>query len=80
MARKVESFQRGTTEDTRKGNKSNPNHYDLNTSLWPACTYLCSIMKEKVTEKLKKKGKVMFALEIALYFIIAISVALAIIL
>jgi hypothetical protein len=31
-------------------------------------------------EKLKKKSKLMFALEIALYFVIAISVALAIIL
>jgi len=31
-------------------------------------------------EKLRKKSKLMFALEIALYFIIAITVALAIIL
>jgi hypothetical protein len=31
-------------------------------------------------EKLKKKSKLMFALEIALYFVIAITVALAIIL
>jgi hypothetical protein len=31
-------------------------------------------------EKLKKKSKLMFALEVALYFVIAITVALAIIL
>lgn len=31
-------------------------------------------------EKLKKKSKVMFALEVVLYFLIAITVALAIIL
>lgn len=31
-------------------------------------------------QKLKKKGKLMFALEVALYFVIAISLALAIIL
>jgi hypothetical protein len=31
-------------------------------------------------EKLKKKSKLMFALEITLYFVIAIAVALAIIL
>ena len=31
-------------------------------------------------QKLKKKSKVVFALEVALYFIIAITVALAIIL
>ena len=31
-------------------------------------------------EKLKKKGKLMFVLEVTLYFVIAITVALAIIL
>lgn len=31
-------------------------------------------------EKLKKKSKLIFALEVALYFVIAISLALAIIL
>jgi hypothetical protein len=36
--------------------------------------------KEKMMERLKRKSRWMFALEILLYFTIAISVALAIVL
>lgn len=63
----------------RKGNKIHPIHNDFDTLRRRSVVYIYPI-KQNVMENLKRKGKLMFALEIILYFIIAVSVALAIIL
>lgn len=60
-------------------NKSHPIHNDLVTFERKVCTYICLNNKNGM-ERLKKKSKLVFALEIVLYFMIAISLALVIIL
>ncbi len=61
-------------------NKTAPNHYDFDTFKTLNVPVPLGTMKENLMQKLKKKGKVMFALEIVLYLAIAIAVSLAIIL
>ncbi len=56
------------------------NRNDLNTFEPSVRSYICSLTLYAPMEKLKKKSKVMLAIEIAIYLAIAVSVALLIIL
>lgn len=56
------------------------NRDDFVTHKLSLSNYICFVHKDTVMEKLRKKTKVMLAIEIVIYFAIAISLALIIIL